>query len=201
MQIAQVGEQVLRTPAQKVSAEELSSADCQGFINELKETMLAAKGIGIAAPQVFDPRAIMVIASRPNARYPHAPLMAPLVLVNPAIKQASEDKVKDWEGCLSVPGLRGMIERSEWIDVEYLDVNGKPQTSKFEGFVARIFQHEFDHLIGKTWLDRVANTDDIIAESVWLKTFTPSTWNPPAIAHSNRHCYSNGDFLSQQEGF
>ena len=128
MQIAQVGEQVLRTPAQEVSAEELSTSQCQEFIRELKDTMVTAKGIGIAAPQVFDPRAIMIIASRPNARYPRAPQMAPLVLVNPTITQASEAKVKDWEGCLSVPGLRGMIERSEWVEVEYLDVNGKAHT-------------------------------------------------------------------------
>jgi peptide deformylase len=169
MEIAQVGESVLSTPARQVLSEEFAKEDFQNFLEELRATMLAAKGIGIAAPQVFDPRAIMIIASRANARYPDAPDMAPLVLVNPTIKKQSENKVRHWEGCLSVPGLRGNIQRPDWVEVQFQSETGELAQKRFEGFVARIFLHEYDHLIGKTWLDHIDSTENIMAESVWLK--------------------------------
>ena len=171
MKIAQVGEEVLRTPARQVEQAEFNQEPLITFIDELLETMLEAEGIGIAAPQVFDPRAIMIIASRPNPRYPDAPDMQPLVLVNPIIKQSSEVQVWEWEGCLSVPGLRGRIERPDSVDVAYLDREGKTQNIKLEGFVARIFLHEFDHLIGKTWLDHITNTENIMANDIWIAKF------------------------------
>ena len=111
MKIALIGEEILRKSAQPVSNDELMSSECQIFIQALKKTMLEANGIGIAAPQVFDPRAIMIIASRPNPRYPSAPDMEPLVLINPHIVQHSDSQVKNWEGCLSVPALRGKVKR------------------------------------------------------------------------------------------
>jgi peptide deformylase len=172
MKIAQVGEEVLRTPAKQVELSEFTQESLITFIDELLATMLEADGIGIAAPQVFDPRAIMIIASRPNPRYPDAPDMQPLVMINPAIKQCSENKVWEWEGCLSVPGLRGRIERPDTVDVDYLDTEGQAQNIKLEGFVARIFLHEFDHLIGKTWLDHITSTEDIMANDVWVAKFT-----------------------------
>jgi peptide deformylase len=166
MKIALVGETILKTPAQPVQVDEIVSSNCQTFISELKQTMLDANGIGIAAPQVFDPRAIMIIASRPNARYPDAPNMEPLVLINPKITQHSESQSKGWEGCLSVPSLRGNIKRYTWVEIEYDDIHGKHVAVRFDDFVARIFQHEYDHLIGKTWLDHIESTEDIVAESV-----------------------------------
>ena len=172
MKIAQVGEEILRTPARQVEQAEFVHESLITFMDELLTTMLAANGIGIAAPQVFDPRAIMIIASRPNLRYPDAPDMQPLVMVNPMLKQSSEKKVWEWEGCLSVPGLRGRIERPDWVDVAYLDREGQAQNIKLAGFVARIFLHEFDHLIGKTWLDHITNTENIMANDVWLAKFT-----------------------------
>ncbi|MFT6350302.1 MAG: peptide deformylase [Psychromonas sp.] len=172
MKIAQVGEKILRTPARQVEQAEFVNESLITFMDELLTTMLAANGIGIAAPQVFDPRAIMIIASRPNLRYPDAPDMQPLVMVNPMLKQSSEKKVWEWEGCLSVPGLRGRIERPDWVDVAYLDREGQSQNITLAGFVARIFLHEFDHLIGKTWLDHITNTENIMANDVWLAKFT-----------------------------
>lgn len=172
MKIAQVGEEILRTPARQVERAEFAQASLTSFIDELLETMLEANGIGIAAPQVFDPRAIMIIASRPNPRYPNAPDMQPLVMLNPVIKQASHNQVWEWEGCLSVPGLRGRIERPDSVAVAYLDMEGQAQNIQLEGFVARIFLHEFDHLIGKTWLDHITHTENIMANDVWTAKFT-----------------------------
>lgn len=171
MKIAQIGESILCIPARQVTQVELAEASLSHFIDELLTTMLAANGIGIAAPQVFDPRAIMIIASRPNPRYPKAPNMSPLVLINPKIIDTGDSKVWDWEGCLSVPGLRGRIERPDWVHVQYLDIQGDTQNIQFEGFVARIFLHEFDHLIGKTWLDHITNTENIMANEVWAAKF------------------------------
>jgi peptide deformylase len=171
MKIAQVGEEILRTPARQVKQVEFAQESLTTFIDQLLATMLGANGIGIAAPQVFDPRAIMIIASRPNPRYPDAPDMQPLVMVNPVINKNSENMVWEWEGCLSVPGLRGRIERPDSVEVAHLDRDGQAQNIRLEGFVARIFLHEFDHLIGKTWLDHIANTENIMANDVWLTKF------------------------------
>ena len=172
MKIAQVGEEILKTPARQVEQAEFGQASLNSFIEQLLATMLEADGIGIAAPQVFDPRAIMIIASRANARYPDAPDMQPKVLINPVIKSVGENKVWEWEGCLSVPGLRGRIERTDEVEVAYQDIKGQKQNVTFSGFVARIFLHEYDHLIGKTWLDHITSTENIMANDVWMAKFT-----------------------------
>lgn len=172
MKIAQVGEEVLKTPARQVLLEEFKQTQLNEFIDALLSTMLDANGIGIAAPQVFDPRAIMIIASRANPRYPNAPDMEPEVLINPIVSARSSNTVWEWEGCLSVPGLRGKIERADWVDVNYLSRDGEPQQVRYEGFLARIFLHEYDHLIGKTWLDHITDTSNIMANDVWLEKFT-----------------------------
>ncbi|MBU2877323.1 MULTISPECIES: peptide deformylase [Alteromonadaceae] len=171
MKIAQVGETILKTPAVAVSPADLLTNELTQFLLALKQTMLDANGIGIAAPQVFDPRAIMIIASRPNARYPDAPHMEPLILINPKVLASSETQNKDWEGCLSVPGLRGNVKRFTWIEIEYLAENGDIEKRLFEGFLARIFQHEYDHLIGKTWLDHIESADDVMANEVWQNKY------------------------------
>ncbi|MFT2090221.1 peptide deformylase [Paraglaciecola sp. 2405UD69-4] len=172
MKIAQVGEAILKSPARSVAIDEFTTDNFNHFCDALLTTMLDAEGIGIAAPQVFDPRAIMIIASRANARYPDAPDMQPMFLINPQIIANSDNQVWEWEGCLSVPGLRGRIERPDWVEVKYQDRQGLQKQVKFEGFVARIFLHEFDHLIGKTWLDHINSTDNIMANDLWIETFT-----------------------------
>ncbi|WP_166424186.1 peptide deformylase [Paraglaciecola sp. 20A4] len=169
MKIAQVGEPILRSMAKPVTDSEINNAALQTFIDDLMQTMQVANGVGIAAPQVFDERAVMIIASRPSPRYPDAPNMAPLVLINPKVIHSANETVKDWEGCLSVPGLRGYIRRAQWVEIEYQTREGEPVTLRLEGFVARIFLHEYDHLIGKTWLDHVEANTDIMAESVWRR--------------------------------
>jgi peptide deformylase len=168
MKIAQIGETILRTPAQQVAESEFNGAELQVFAEALLSTMLEANGIGIAAPQVFDPRAMMIIASRPNVRYPNAPFMEPLLLINPRIVSQSETKVWEWEGCLSVPALRGKIQRADSVDIIYQQLDGSSHSGRFEGFVARVFLHEFDHLIGLTWLDHIQSGQHVMANEVWL---------------------------------
>lgn len=169
MKIAQVGETVLKIPAIEVTR---FDEELREFVDALLETMLEAKGIGIAATQVFDPRAIMIMASKPNARYPTAPEMEPMLMVNPKILEQSGEPVKDWEGCLSVPGIRGLVKRNTYVKVEYQDIDGHRQVVEWHDFLARVFLHEYDHLIGKTWLDRVESVADIVGEAVYLKRMT-----------------------------
>lgn len=166
MKIAQVGEQVLKTPAVEVTN---FDSNLQQFLDDLLETMHAANGIGIAAPQVFDPRAIMIMGARPNPRYPDSPEMKPMVLINPRIIEQNGEIIKDWEGCLSVPGIRGLVPRESYVRVEYQDETGKFHQLEWQGFLARVFLHEYDHLIGKTWLDRVESVRDIVGEAVYMK--------------------------------
>ena len=168
MKIAQIGEDILRQPARKVTDAEFADAELHAFSEDLLNTMTEANGIGIAAPQVFDERALMYIASRPNIRYPNAPLMEPLLLINPVITKQSDERVWEWEGCLSVPGLRGKIARPDWVEVHYQNLQGEPQQQRFSGFVARVFLHEYDHLIGLTWLDHITDSRQIMANEVWL---------------------------------
>ncbi|NTS78080.1 peptide deformylase [Catenovulum sp. SM1970] len=167
MKIAQVGEQVLKTPAQEVT--DFTDKSLISFSESLLQTMLEANGIGIAAPQVFDHRAIMYIASKSNPRYPDAPNMEPLLMINPKILELSGATEKAWEGCLSVPGIRGLVSRQTQVKISYQDIKGHVHLAEWFGFLARIFLHEFDHLIGKTWLDRIESNADIMAESVWLE--------------------------------
>lgn len=162
--IAQLGEPVLKQVAVEVT--DFNCHELNAFVDKLLAAMLSAQGIGIAAPQVFDNRRIMVIASRPNSRYPNAPLMEPLVMINPQIKSLYGDVVSDWEGCLSVPGIRGFVPRFDKAEVVYHDRQGKVHQVVFEGFVARVFQHEYDHLEGRTFVDAVKSNQHLIAEAL-----------------------------------
>ena len=167
--IAKVGELVLRKPAQPVT--DFSDPALAEFLQKLQVQITEAGGVGIAAPQVFCSRQIMIIASRPNKRYPDAPAMAPLVLINPSFIAQSQNLEKGWEGCLSVPGLRGQVARADWVEVFYRDPQGQQQRRRFDGFVARIFLHEYDHLIGRTWLDSVTDNKEIVSDEVYLRRF------------------------------
>ncbi len=118
-------------------------------------TMDAAKGVGIAAPQIGVSLRFFIVASRANERYPDAPDMAPVVMVNPSILAASNELVAGEEGCLSVPGKRLSILRHQWLDVSWQSLDGETHHARLEGFVARIFQHELDHLDGITLLERI----------------------------------------------
>jgi len=139
---------------------------------DLLATMEASGGVGIAAPQVAVGQRVIVVASRPNARYPNAPLMEPLALVNPELLWASADQEEGWEGCLSIPGLRGLVPRAAKVGVRYTDPEGAVVEREFAGFPARIFQHELDHLNGLFFTDRVTTNRNLFSEGEFLRQFT-----------------------------
>ncbi|WP_411726896.1 peptide deformylase [Methyloglobulus sp.] len=169
-EIAQLGAKVLRQHAEIV--QHVDSPEIQQIIKDMQTTLATTQGVGLAAPQISRLKRIIIVASRPTTRYPTAPLMAPTVMINPVFEALSNEKEKDWEGCLSIPGIRALVPRYKAIRVQYTDEQGNPVEQKLEGFVARVLQHEADHLEGKVYLDRVESTEDIISESEYFKLFT-----------------------------
>jgi peptide deformylase len=166
-QIAQLGHPSLRTPASPAILP--ASAELRTLAADMLETMRDANGVGIAAPQVYESIAMFVVASRPNPRYPNAPLMEPELVINPEILDRSDEINKDWEGCLSIPGLRGEVPRHRWIRARYQTLDGHIVEREFVDFVARIFQHEDDHLRGIVFLDRLESTQDLVCEKEFQK--------------------------------
>jgi peptide deformylase len=166
-QIAQLGQPVLRRIT--VPIEDLTDAAVQALIDDMLVTVAEVNGVGIAAPQVFEPLRLFIVASRPNSRYPYAPGMVPTAMINPEILWSSDETEKGWEGCLSVPGIRGPVPRSVRIGVRYLTRDGGLREEEMSGFLARIFQHEFDHISGMVFLDRVESTREIITEREYLR--------------------------------
>ncbi|GAB4235669.1 MAG: peptide deformylase [Stanieria sp.] len=166
-EIAQLGNPILRQKARLI--ENFNDSNLSALIESLLQTVASANGVGIAAPQVSQSYRLFVVASRPSIRYPHAPTMQPTVMINPQIIAHSEEKVKDWEGCLSIPGLRGLVPRYQTIEVEYYDREGQRQRQILTDFVARIFQHELDHLDGLVFLDRLTTNQDLFTEQEYQK--------------------------------
>ncbi len=170
--ICELGNPVLRGYAHPI--EKIWEEPIQTLIDNLIVTASQANGVGIAAPQVGMSDRLFIIASRPTLRYPNAPVMEPTAMINPKILSHSPQIVKDWEGCLSVPGIRGLVPRYQTIEVEYTSREGKICHQELTDFVARIFQHELDHLDGIVFLDRVESTQELITEAEYQKRLVDS---------------------------
>jgi peptide deformylase len=158
LKIATVGHPVLREVARPVTKEELASADVQTFIDDLVETMIDANGAGLAANQVYRPVRICAIWVKDNPRYPYKPNFPLTILVNPELTVLTTDTFMNYEGCLSVPNLRGEAPRFAHLRVRAWDRKGVGLDFEVKGLTAGTFQHEVDHLDGKLFLDRVTDT-------------------------------------------
>ena len=150
LKVCRLGHPVLRMEAQRVSPEALASPAIQNLIDDMMVTMAEYYGVGLAAPQVHESLAIAVIESRGSRG--DIPMT---VLVNPDLTILDEELIEDWEGCLSIPELRGRVPRWQKLRVDALDRAGKRVQLTAEGFFARVIQHEFDHLMGKVYVDRM----------------------------------------------
>ena len=162
LDIAQVGHPVLREPTMELSLETLAHKETQLFIDELIATMRAANGAGLAANQVHLSLRICVIEVLDNPRYPYRPNIPLTVLVNPILTPAGNDTFENYEGCLSVPNLRGKVQRHCEIDVTALDRHGNPLKARVKGMTAATYQHEVDHLLGMLFLDRVKDSRSLV---------------------------------------
>ncbi|MCA9527771.1 MAG: peptide deformylase [Myxococcales bacterium] len=155
--ILSIGDPVLREVSRAVSAEELATPALQAFIDDLIETMHAAHGAGLAAPQVGRPVRICAVHIQQNPRYPYKPDFPLTVFVNPTLTRLSGEEESVYEGCLSVPDLRGRVQRAMHVRVDAWDRHGAPFTLEARGLIAGTFQHEFDHLDGLLFVDRVTD--------------------------------------------
>jgi len=165
--VARMGHPVLREKARSLSKNEILSPETRALVRDLIETMNEYGGIGIAAPQVHESVAVAIIDyQEDHPRYADEtaesldeqgePESLPLtVVINPKITVLEEETQGFWEGCLSVPELRGLVYRPRKVQIDYLDLEAKPQKIVAEGFLATVFQHELDHLFGVLFIDRV----------------------------------------------
>lgn len=180
--IVRLGHPALRTPARAVTKEDLAGAELQTLIDDLLETMLDAGGVGLAAPQVGVLRQLFVYVA---VRRDEAPAEADQrVLVNPMIEPAAGELVYDWEGCLSIPDLRGLVPRHPKVRVHGLDRHGKPIHFVAEDYESRIIQHEFDHLNGVVFLDRMRDLRSLAMSAEWREFMvTDEDTATPAAGH------------------
>lgn len=156
--IATIGHPVLREVARPLAREELLSSKIQEFIDDLVQTMFDANGAGIAANQVYEPIRICALHVKDNPRYPYKPTIPLTVLVNPTLEIVERETFLNYEGCLSVPNLRGEVPRSVHVRVRAWDRHGAELDFEAKGITAGTYQHEVDHLDGKLFVDRVVDT-------------------------------------------
>ncbi len=154
------GHPVLARRSDPVS--DLRSSEFQEFLDTLIQSGEKNLGVGIAAPQVGKNLRAFILAPKPSPRYPDAPYWDPTPIINPEILETFGPREKSWEGCLSVPGFRGRVPRHQGLRVRYLNRFGDAQEAVFADFVARIFQHEFDHLEGILYPERMDKEDRLL---------------------------------------
>jgi peptide deformylase len=163
LKIAQLGQPVLRQVAQPITADELHDPAFRQFLADMHETLTAAGGVGLAAPQVFSSRRVFLARIMPPAQQGELPGVE--VFINPRIAPLTDEVAASWEGCLSFQELLVLVPRPRAVRVDYFDAAGLPKALALEGFPARVVQHEFDHLEGILTIDRAESTLDIIKAS------------------------------------
>lgn len=154
-EILKMGDERLLRVAQPVR--EFGTTELQALVADMVDTMAAANGAGLAAPQIGVDLQVVIFGFERNARYPEAPPVPMTVLVNPVITPLTDVMEEGWEGCLSVPGLRGVVPRLARIRYAGFDEHGRPIEREAEGFHARVVQHECDHLIGRLYPTRMTD--------------------------------------------
>jgi peptide deformylase len=156
LKVARIGHPAVRAVAFPVAREALATPAMQRFIDDMQKTMHEYDGVGLAAPQVHEGLRLAVLEV--PAQDERAPGGVPFtVLVNPALTPLGPETLLGWEGCLSIPDLRGMVPRFARVRLEALDRDGQPLVLEAEGFHARVLQHECDHLDGRVYLDRMTD--------------------------------------------
>ena len=153
--ILKMGEPLLLQEAALVPVEKISSPEIQNIIQDMLDTMKAANGAGLAAPQIGIPLQIVVFGFESNSRYPNEAPISQTILINPTITPLENTQEDGWEGCLSIPGLRGLVPRYTSIRYQGYDEKGEIIDRSVKGFHARVVQHECDHLAGKLYPTRI----------------------------------------------
>ncbi len=175
LKVARLGHPVLREVAQPIPVEMIRSADVQRFIDDMVETMREYSGAGLAANQVHTPVQIAVIEVTANPRYPDAPEIPLTVLVNPVVTRITDEMEEGWEGCLSVPDMRGRVPRYTAVRLECHDREGGRVDLVAKDFFARVIQHETDHLNGIVYVDRMQDLSSLSFLAEWQRYFLGTT--------------------------
>ena len=154
--IIRMGHPTLRLIAEPYPRDKIGSPEFNTLIQDMRETLEDSGGIGLAAPQINVSTQIAIIEIEDTStRYGEIQAVPFSIFINPVITVVDDEAAGYWEGCLSVPGMMGYVERPQHVHIDYLDENGSAQSAEFEGFLATVFQHEFDHLQGKLYIDRM----------------------------------------------
>lgn len=172
--IVRMGNPILRQEAAKLSKEEILSEQTQSLIQDMNDTMKQLGGIGIAAPQIGVSKQVAIIdVEDDNPRYPEQKSSERYIIFNPEIEVVTQELQGFWEGCLSVPGLRGFVKRPKQVRIKYLDQNANEQVLEVNDFLSTVFQHELDHLFGKLYVDHITDMSLLSYqeefEQFWMK--------------------------------
>ena len=160
-----MGNPLLREEAKPFTFEEILSEDTEILLKDMWDSLEEAGGIGLAAPQIGISKQLAIIKlSEESDRYPDMETSEAYIIFNPKITVLDKEKQGFWEGCLSVPGLRGYVERPRKVKIDFLDENAKERTIEVEDFLATVFQHELDHLIGMLYVDRMEDVSTLMFE-------------------------------------
>jgi peptide deformylase len=169
LKVARLGHPVLRKVAEPIPVKEIRSPETQRLIDDMVETMREYNGAGLAANQVHVLKQVCVIEVNGNPRYPEAPNVPLTVLINPVVTPLIAEMEEGWEGCLSVPEMRGMVQRYTAVRLEAYDRMGKKLDVVAKEFFARVIQHETDHLNGIVYVDRMKDLSTLTHLAEWNK--------------------------------
>ncbi len=169
LKVARLGHPVLRQVAEPIDVEDIRSPETQRLVDDLIETMREYNGAGLAATQVHVPKQVCVIEVKDNPRYPDAEAIPLTVLINPVVSPLTAEMEEGWEGCLSVPDMRGVVPRYTAVRLEAYDREGNRIDVVGKEFFARVLQHETDHLRGLVYLDRMKDLSTLTHLAEWNK--------------------------------
>jgi len=169
-EVIRMGHPTLRKKAELVKPDEINTPEFKQLIADMFETMKAYDGVGLAAPQINISKQLAIVGiPEDNPRYPDQESTKQYIVINPRIKILDTKKMGFWEGCLSVPGMRGLVERPRKIQLDFLNEQGQAEKLVLEGFPAVVFQHELDHLEGTLYIDRIRDTKNLAFNEEYSK--------------------------------
>jgi len=175
LKVARLGHPVLRQMAAPIPVKEIRSPEVQRLIDDMVETMREYNGAGLAANQVHTLKQVCVIEVNGNPRYPDAGAIPLTVLINPTVTPLTAEMEEGWEGCLSVPDMRGMVPRYTAVRLEAFDRTGAPINVVAKEFFARVIQHETDHLNGIVYVDRMKDLSTLTHLAEWNRYWLGNT--------------------------
>ena len=180
LKVARLGHPAIRTPTHRVDPEKIATPEFQRLLDDMVETMREYSGVGLAAPQIHLSLQLAVLEVENHPRYPEMPRVALTYLINPVVTVIDRSPIDDWEGCLSIPEMRGRVPRFKQLRVTALGRNGEALDFVASDFHARVIQHETDHLKGEVYLDRMPDMKSLSHLLEWQRYMIEPAARPAA---------------------